>query len=330
MAKVARIAYNSRGWRGPTGEAARAEAEGTFNNVNGFGYEDWLFRNEWTVDGWRYAFLQGVNKSHARLIRERRPFDVVLFTVRPDRRRQYIATIDDVECLSSEQAANALDAFRENGWLDKMKREVLDVAGNTDALDNPTYAPDILNIRFKLGNARMYPDETFAEPDDPIHLWNRYLLTEALPAIPTMGRAARSGSESIPTAEPHVRAAQQAITVCPEHVAMQARLMRELQQEFPNRPVLRERACVDVQVETDQERWLFEIKTDLSPRAVLRQALGQLLEYAHFATARDGRKLHLVAVGRTPLAPEDAAYLDRLRTDYGLPLDYRVVACAGT
>ncbi len=59
MSKITRIAYNSSGWQHPTGDARREEASGTYNSDNGFGHEDWLFRSEWQIEGWRYAFLQG-------------------------------------------------------------------------------------------------------------------------------------------------------------------------------------------------------------------------------------------------------------------------------
>ena len=102
--KVTRISYNSAGWTHPTGEARRQEDDGTYNARMGFGHEDWLFRNEWLIEGWRYAFLQGVNKSHGKLVREGVPFDVTLFTVLPDKSRQYVAHMSDVECLSDDQA----------------------------------------------------------------------------------------------------------------------------------------------------------------------------------------------------------------------------------
>src|SRR5690242_6580887 len=108
MHKVTRISYNSGGWQKPTGEAAKHEAAATYSHQYGFGHEDWLFRSEWVIDGWRYAFLQGVNKSQAKLLREAHPIDVTLFTIQPDKKRRYVATIHDVECLSDLQAQDAL------------------------------------------------------------------------------------------------------------------------------------------------------------------------------------------------------------------------------
>ncbi len=65
--KITRISYNSKNWERPTGDARKHEAAGTYNHEHGFGHEDWLFRSEWQIDGWRYAFIQGVNKSQCSL-----------------------------------------------------------------------------------------------------------------------------------------------------------------------------------------------------------------------------------------------------------------------
>jgi hypothetical protein len=61
MQKLARISYNSSNWQNPTGEAKKYESN-SHNRQNGFGHEDWLFRSAWQIDGWRYGFIQGVNK----------------------------------------------------------------------------------------------------------------------------------------------------------------------------------------------------------------------------------------------------------------------------
>jgi hypothetical protein len=72
--------------------------------------------------------------------------------------------------------------------------------------------------------------------------------------------------------------------------------------------------------------FLFEIKSDLDPRTVIRQALGQILEYAYHPRNKHALSPQLVIVGRKPLSLQDADYIEILRKDYNLPLTYRVVA----
>jgi hypothetical protein len=178
MSKITRIAYNSSGWRHPTGDARKREAAGTYNSDNGFGHEDWLFRSEWQIEGWRYAFLQGVNKSRQKLVRERSAFDVTLFTIEPDKRRRYVADIYGIECLDNRQAADALQAFKVLGWYEMMRREIKAIDGNESMLGNSPQASDILNVRFRVDQVALFPADTYADEDDPITRIPRYILSE--------------------------------------------------------------------------------------------------------------------------------------------------------
>lgn len=124
MLRLTRISYNSSEWQRPTGDARKFEETGTYNHTHGFGHEDWLFRSEWLIDGWRYAFIQGVNKSHAKLVKAGQPIDLTLFTIQSDKKRRYVATIEAVECLNDQQAEDALDEFKRRGWFHIMEQGV--------------------------------------------------------------------------------------------------------------------------------------------------------------------------------------------------------------
>lgn len=65
-----RVCWNSNQWRRPTGEAAKLESKTSYAVQFGFGFEEWLNRPEWTIDGQRYAFLQPVNKSRENKLRD--------------------------------------------------------------------------------------------------------------------------------------------------------------------------------------------------------------------------------------------------------------------
>lgn len=327
MGKITRIAYSSVDWHHPTGEAAQHEGEKSYTNLNGFGHEDWLFRDEWQVDGWRYAFLQGVNRSYRKLIEDRKPFDVTLYTLQPDKQRRYVARIEDAECLDDEQAERALDVFEANGWFRAMQDEVREIGGNVEALGNEQWAKHVLNVRFRLENVHRFARDTFASRDDPVWHLNRYSLTDVDGLRSKFrGHGGRSGSADFPSIAEYTRhGGDGPIRVTPEHSRMQAVLMAELQVEFPGMAVVREENFVDVLVKTNSELRLYEIKSDLAPRTVLRLAIGQLLEYSYFQIDSEGRKVTLVAVGRNPLSSDDAAYLAHLRGTVGLPLEYRVV-----
>lgn len=323
MSKRARISFNSSGWQRPTGEA-RDHEDKSFNTQNGFGFEDWLFREEWQLDGWRYSFLQGVNRSRNPLLKKGEPFDVTLVTIDPEKRRRYVATLRDVECLSDAQAADAVKAFEKNGWLDQMKLEIKNVGGDLEALTDHSWAPYILNIRFRIENMERYAPDAYAVDGDPVFTDNRYNLTD-LRDDDSPGGPSRAGRESPPDAVSYIRKAVGPVKCSPEHTRMQDRLMSELKREYATARIVCEENFVDVTVETDDELIFYEIKSDLAPRTVLRQAVGQLLEYAFYPRKRARYATRLVVVGRQQLSPSDLAYLYTLCERFSLPLEYRTV-----
>lgn len=171
-----RLAYNSQHWRRPATAAEVQEAGDTYRNENGFGHEDWLFRDEWQLDGWRYAFVQGVNNSRARLLREGKPFNLRLFTMPAPGDRRAVAEIRDVECLDDRAAEVAVAAYEELGWLDTMRAEVAAAGGRPEALDETGQASHILNLRYRIDNLSMLDADTPLPPDDPVHRLKRYGL----------------------------------------------------------------------------------------------------------------------------------------------------------
>ena len=106
---------------------------------------------------------------------------------------------------------------------------------------------------------------------------------------------------------------------------LQRKSDRLLELKYPG-CVRREENYVDVIVRTEDELILFEIKTDLAPRNVIRHALGQIMEYAFHPMNEHELPPSLVIVGRKNLTPDDEKYLDQLRNTFCLPLEYQVVS----
>jgi hypothetical protein len=324
--RFARIAYNSSGWKRPTGEAGAHESGETFNTHNKFGYEDWLFRVDWMLDGWRYAFIQGLDKGRESYLGQ--SLNVSLYTIQPDKRRRLVATIYGLESLNNEQASEALAAFREKGWLTTMQDEVRAIGGNAEVLDSPEWAPNVLNVRYRQSEVETYIPEIFLADDEWIQNRHRYMLYkigggdhERIEKT----HVGRRGTQAPPNSTPLFRRGTKPVYCTPEHARMQNKLLAELQAEYGTEHVCLEPDFVDVRVETENELIFFEIKSDLNPRAVIRQALGQILEYAYHPVRKGRCPDRLVIVGRSPLTDLDAAYFNRLRDEFRLPLSYRIV-----
>jgi len=80
---------------------------------------------------------------------------------------------------------------------------------------------------------------------------------------------------------------------------------------------------VDVAVHRGKAYWFYEIKTADSPRACLREALGQLLEYAFWPGSL--MVTRLIVVGESTMDKKCEAYLQRLRDRFSLPVEYQQI-----
>jgi hypothetical protein len=233
---VARLAWNSRHWRRPVSASEVQEAGNTYRSENGFGHEDWLFRNEWLLDGWRYGFVQGVNKSREKLLREDRSFDLRLFTMPAPGDRRAVAEIHDVECLDDEAAVAIVAAYEEMGWLDTMRAEVAAAGGRPQALDETGYAPHVLNLRYRIENVHPLDGSQPLPASDPIQRIKRYQLSRVDGAMDNAQSAwrGRVGTTTLPETKERHRVMQGGrVTYTPEHVRIQQALLEKLRISFP-------------------------------------------------------------------------------------------------
>ena len=118
-------------------------------------------------------------------------------------------------------------------------------------------------------------------------------------------------------------------TVFLSHRALQDKLKHELQRdgaEVGTEHHDGKGGYIDLVARQDGALQFYEIKTDTSPRLALRNAIGQLLEYAYWPDPV--KPARLVVVGASPLDAEADEYLCNLRAQTGLSISYRQVTPA--
>jgi hypothetical protein len=74
--------------------------------------------------------------------------------------------------------------------------------------------------------------------------------------------------------------------------------------------------------------WFYEIKTAMSARGCIREALAQVLEYSFWPGAIEPERLFIV--GEASLDRESAEYLKLLKQRFSLPIEYRTCMLAAT
>jgi len=80
---------------------------------------------------------------------------------------------------------------------------------------------------------------------------------------------------------------------------------------------------IDMVVTIKGEYWFYEIKTALTPRACLRAAIGQLLEYGYWPGAQEPTRF--IVVGESPIDQDAQEYILRLRKRFSLPIEYETI-----
>jgi hypothetical protein len=112
------------------------------------------------------------------------------------------------------------------------------------------------------------------------------------------------------------------------HNIFQEALYNKLAEEYGKEKVGTENPSgvgtrIDVVVSTQNGYWFYEIKTERSPRACLRQALGQLLEYSFWPGSQEANRL--IVVGEPALDDQGVEYLNTLRKRFALPIFYEQI-----
>jgi hypothetical protein len=138
------------------------------------------------------------------------------------------------------------------------------------------------------------------------------------------------GCKNVITAKAMLR--EQELDLNLRHNLLQEALYRRLASNYGEGNVRAEQpsgagTMIDIVVKLKNDYWFYEIKTSLIPRACLREAIGQLLEYGFWPGAQEPTRF--IVVGETLIDKEGQEYLLRLRKRFSLPIDYETIAFDG-
>jgi len=133
-------------------------------------------------------------------------------------------------------------------------------------------------------------------------------------------------TKKLPTAKASVAAKELDLDL--RHTKLQETLHNKLAKQYGKSNVGTERPSgvgtkIDVVVRQGEDFWFYEIKTSLTARACLREALGQLLEYSFWPGAKEPTRY--VVVGESPIDKEGAEYSSRLQKRFTMPIEYEQI-----
>jgi hypothetical protein len=317
--KLCRICWNTSGWRRPTGEAAILETGNSYVSRHGYGHEEWLFNYEWMINGYRYGFVQPIGKFHTKYSGE--TTSLCLYTVTPDKDRLIVGVIHNTYIPTLSETKDVFREFKKRGWITQMKKDCksLNIGPfKADGLNDG----GVINIRFKPEDVELFDPMLAADPSHTISQNSRYNPFNWDGVIPSIGEVTLGAlsSKKKRSERSRKRAGQEGGEYDPTHIRLQNRVYDLLVKYFGAKHVFYERDYVDLSINAGGGTTLIEIKTAPTAKRCMREALGQLLEYAHYQ--KRYKSSEFVVMGDAPLTQKDQCYLDFLRIQYGLPLNY--------
>jgi hypothetical protein len=320
MDKICRICWNTHDWRQPTGEAAKLEKGGTYVQTQGYGLEEWLFNFSWLHGGGlKYGYLQPIGKYHSKY--QGTTLDIRAYARNPNGIPLKIADLRNATVLTFPEAAKAYAFMKKRGWVEEMQRDIEQLP-YFKAL--PRKPEQIVNVKFDPDRVRFYDPP---EPFPPSHNTFRNVRYQPLnwtDGISGRARNTKTGTRQSATdakSEAEVfRKKIAATSYDPRHNKLQNALKAWLSKQHGKKSVQLEVNGVDVVLHTAGSKVFFEVKTHPTAKSCIRDAIGQLLEYAIYPNLKNADRLVIVGDGKP--TDEDAQYLQCLRAHLPLPVHY--------
>ncbi|MFC1740052.1 hypothetical protein ACFL0N_01060 [Pseudomonadota bacterium] len=338
--RAARIVWNENGWTRPSGPRGKVKNPKNYEHIHGFGHEEWLFDLTKQIDGWKYGFLQTFYHNHKTYQGEQ--FDVLLYSIdSATKKRYWIARIAHMECITSDQAQSVIATCLRERWLEEMAEQVDDVGGESSVLGS-AQPLEIVNCRFRekdlqlFGNDNIWPElqgnvirafyyDTFTKlsPESFYSLIGEPSQTNSIEISGDLSGYDGSGVKARIAKHRKKTSGEKYVDL--RHKQWQLQLLKMLRERFGETNAGMEypmgTGSADLLVTNKKNRLIIEVKTGHSASSIIREAFGQLLEYAYWPGI-ENKNIFLAIVGTPRLDRQSREYIDFLRGNFSIPVSY--------
>lgn len=331
--RLFRLTWNTQGWELPIKHDWDPRDQGktnvAFENQYGFGGEEWLFNPRYILDDYQYGYIRGAKDLTATVSLVRTAY---LFTLHQESGERYlVGKICNLEIIQPGSAADAVADDLYNRYLNDFVNEIEMAEGDPAAIDVEGFQP---NVRFKLtGNELFYKPVMI--PGLRGQQYNRFIpykITPALHAIidgylPKLSFQFNAGvASSSDGYDRHTNPSHSAVVR--HHSGITKALEKYLRPEYSaaNKNISVEKTSfggktADIVLEhAEKVITIFEVKTSSMARKNIREAMGQLLDYALWFD--DVTVKALIIVAPSPLSPEEIEFFKRLQKSSKLTISY--------
>lgn len=330
-----RLTSNDHFWELPSGHPWKEADQGSgsipFENQYGFGGEEWLFNKRYSIGNYQYGFIRGIMNSRGN---DESYATVHCYTVKKERNVRkvyycgYISNCIVIKNDAEEQTNinHLIEQFR-----NEQISEVAGVNGDARWFQHNQFKAA---IKFRPKDVH-FLEEPVYQPHFPLGTYKRF---SAYPLDGPLTDIFETSPEHEPTTFKAGKASQTnsynrsgkhfSVTIERVHTEIVEALEKHLAPPFT---LVKENIAIEVMYfhghpadivtrHNSKEITIYEVKTSLSARRNIREALAQLLDYACHADELKVRKL--IIVSPVKLLNADQEYLNQLSAIVDHQLEY--------
>jgi hypothetical protein len=329
----ARLCWNINGWETPSGHPWKVENQKkddkSFEQQYGYGHEEWLLNPKFSYKGMQYGFIQGLSNARAgKYLNE-----LHLFTIEDKTKlRFYIGSIKNVERLTYEEIIKeGIDTWISQ-YLKEMENEVRFVHADYKKFRELKQLP---NLRFTLDDLNLLPEPKIITSKTFINSYFRYrpfevpydLLNSFQKKSDEVVFSPGGPGEKVSSYQRGKNENQKGL-IKKYHNDIEKDLYIYLKNHLMINPNLIscgrtsiEGNIIDIAVIDNKMNYeIYEIKTTLNIRTNIRDAIGQLLDYAFWSNKIKIKKIIIVSPSK--LDEKSKEYLIRLQNILNVALEY--------
>lgn len=173
--RIARICWNTLKWQKPSGKSGKSLYKESYEYMEGFGYEEWLFDLDKLVNGEKYGWLEPIDKAvDKKYLKD--TFDIALYTIDGATSKRYWAgEIKDVGVLDQMQRSNINKVYLDNGWKDTMQQDLITAGLNSKLPEHLSF-----NIMFSPKDIKIFDSLEEIPNTHGIYNIHRYSFLEKM------------------------------------------------------------------------------------------------------------------------------------------------------
>lgn len=324
--KVVRICWNTNSWRSPSGPEGKSKNKDSYEDIVGYGHEEWIFDLDKIVDGYHFSFLQAANTG--RNVHKNSYLKVYLYSINSaTKTRWWIGSIANLQIVPESESERIYQIYKEQGWLDEMIDQVGQAGASSEDL-RKTDPKILFTVKFRPSDLRLEePPKEFSASDDSLsatyYNFQPYLglpdfLSHTFNFVPGHNPGKNEGWR---TYEDNSKKIDNL------HNQIQNGAYLHLTKSYGNDNVGTEQLTsngtkIDIVArESDKGLIFYEVKTSSTVLGCIREAFSQLLEYSYYPDSNHAKKLVIVSPNK--ITEEASAYLNNIRERFGIPIYYQ-------